>query len=145
MYVCAYVYRYNEYAVPNMQMLYKDMFHVDEDSIPDTRVHSDDFEQQGASFETLPPCQSGPKLGQQHSLMSNPDDWPDALFTPSVVDLVTTLMKTDDSASASAATAATAAKNGSVTRSTPPPLLEFVDSVETSTDEDINDEEQKQV
>jgi len=81
------VMRYNEYAVPNMRMLYKDMFHIHDDSvIPNTIVHSEVFEEaQGHSFVDLPPP-NAPKMGMQHSLMSNPDDWPSVVFTPSVVE-----------------------------------------------------------
>lgn len=89
-----------------MRMLYKDMFQVDESAIPDTSVHSDEFEQQGASIETLPPCNANPKLGQQHSLMSNPDDWPDALFTPSVMDVVQELEETNSVSSTTTSTTA---------------------------------------
>jgi hypothetical protein len=78
-----------------MRMLYKDMFHVNEEGIPDTRVRSEEFDQQGTSFDELPPCHTAPKLGQQHSLMSNPDDWPEVLFTPTVVDVVQGLMGKD--------------------------------------------------
>lgn len=92
------VMRYNEYAVPNMRMLYKDMFHIDDDSvIPNTLVRSEAFEEaQGHSFDELPPP-NAPKMGMQHSLMSNPDDWPSVVFTPSVVeDLMTPSDGKDD-------------------------------------------------
>lgn len=65
-----------------MRMLYKDMFNATDAGIPDTRVSSVVFTQQGASFDDRPPS---PKFSQQNSLMSTPDDWPDVLFTPSVV------------------------------------------------------------
>ena len=80
------VVRYNEYAVPNMRMLYKDMFNVNDDTvIPDTTVRSEVFDSQGHSFDDMPPP-NAPKLGMQHSLMSNPDDWPSVVFTPSLVE-----------------------------------------------------------
>lgn len=118
-----------------MQMLYKDMFHVDDASIPDTRCHSDEFEQQGSSFETLPlpPPQSGPKLGQQHSLMSNPEDWPDALFTPSVVDVVTEMMRSDSGTVSATTTATSAASVGSDNGSATEVLVE-TNAVETTGD-----------
>lgn len=77
------VRRYNEYAVPNMRMLFKDIFYVNDSDIPDTHINSLYFDKDiGAAFDELPP-NGPPKFGQQHSLMSNPEDWPDVVFTPS--------------------------------------------------------------